>query len=350
MKIQPSFRFSLPQLPSFFQTSPSTHSVETSSSVSSISSIPVRKSSGINICGCVQRFCYLIKKLYLRVWYFFKGLCVREPKYLIPAVKVDTRFNEAEIAKMRDNWNAMGANKWKLAIDGKHHSKGKWVFDKGLHGGTVEPGYVVSMENNALPLISKYLGTRTNCDLILKLHEAACWHFKGTVNSTLMGKEGIGKFRGKDSNVSCTYTLTESSSQKGMEEFLTFKPKLGNVEWVDNSKKKCKISYLVKAEHEIRSHMKTFLGDFYREIVRAKTREKKILAIAWLAKKMDFLHLVRDCSTRTSLLTMQKHLTEYLGHPGIFDNPNMMTELPIKDLVKYIDNALEKYTKLISPG
>src|SRR5579883_1465214 len=56
----------------------------------------------------------------------------------------------------------LGKRFWMQIIDGKFHKFGQWVFDKGLHGGAVEPGFFGSIKAACL-----WIGTRT--DIVKKL-------------------------------------------------------------------------------------------------------------------------------------------------------------------------------------
>lgn len=294
----------------------------------------------------IEKTCERIARLFYSIYYFFKKLFFGEPVYKIPQLQVTKLFSEEEVGKMRKSWWQLGKEKWKEAIDGKDHKHGKWVFDQGLHGGTIEEGFVVSMEKNAFPFMSQYLGTKTTTEMFLELHKAACWHFKGAANGTLMGTDRIGKFRTLSDHLYYTCTITNEKYVEGLKEIVRFKDKLGTLAWITGDKKKCKVSYALKSSEEVRAHLQSYLDEFYVEIGKAVTKKEKILAIVWLAKKMDWLHACRDGCGRSSVLFLQKHLTEYVGHPTIMESPAEITQMPLLSLVTTIEEGLEKWEKL----
>lgn len=278
-----------------------------------------------------------------RIYYFFVCLIWGEPTYKIPELQMEKLFSDGQIEEMRKNYSGLGKEKWRESIDGMYHKHGKWVFDRGLHNGTVEPGFIISLEKNAYPLISHYLGTRTTTEFFLTVHRAACWHFKGDYTGTNMGTEAIGMFRGLHNHIFFRCSAGDEMTKKGLQEFADFKPNLGHVAWINEDKSRCRVNYSPKTQEEIAAHMTQFLNDFYTTIKSAKTRHEKIHAIGYLAKKMDWLHGPRDGSGRSAMLFLQKHLTEFIGHPGIFEDPLMMTTMPMEQFVTYIEDALLKW-------
>ncbi len=44
---------------------------------------------------------------------------------------------------------SLGEDWWRQIIDGKHQKHGKLVFDQGLHGGKIEPGYLKGVEDGS---------------------------------------------------------------------------------------------------------------------------------------------------------------------------------------------------------
>ena len=51
-------------------------------------------------------------------------------------------LNSLQNNGMYQMYYGLGDNWWKQIINGKAHEYGKDVFDQGLHGGSVEPGFL----------------------------------------------------------------------------------------------------------------------------------------------------------------------------------------------------------------
>ena len=336
--------------PTIFQTLPTEVRYRPFEASDSIISLKVRKTSPN---GFIQRMddcldsCWKgVKNFFIRIWRFIFCCCHKRPIYQLPTLKLEKLFKEGEIETMHQNWKGLGEKKWMEIIDGDCHKHGKYVFDRGLHGGSVEPGFIISFEENVVPLVERYLGTRTTPKFFLEVHKAACWHFDGSMNDTQLGQERIGVFRGEDDHMTCSYSLGKETTIEDWQEFLNFEPKLGKVKWTDETHTKLKASYIARSPEEIRAIMALMLDDFYNTIQQdgLATREK-IRACAKLAKEMDWLHPPRDGATRTSLLILQKHLTEYVGHPAIVEDPHMMTKMGLERFTTYLENALERWEK-----
>lgn len=316
----------------------------------SIQSLKVRKSTP---SGCVKRLddCLesawkVVKNFFIRLFRFVFCCCNKRPEYVMPQLNLERVCPEEAIPAMRENWRALGEKKWMERIDGDQHKHGKYVFDKGLHGGSVEPGFVVSYEENVVPLIEAHLGMRTTTAFILELHRAACWHFDGSMTDTLMGLEKVGVFRDTDDEVYCTYTLKEGWGMEDWQEFLSFTPSLGKVKWVDEDKKQFRVSYKVYSREEIEAILNLMLDGFYAEVqAKGAERRDKIRACAKLAKFMDWLHTTRDGSMRIGIDTLQKHLTEFVGHPMILEDPHMCAKLRLEKLVDYIEEGLKRWER-----
>lgn len=89
---------------------------------------------------------------------------------------------------------SLGDDWWKQIIDYDCHHHGKWVFDKGLHGGTVEPGFFDGIEK-ASHLFCDNFNLKFDLELYHKIHHAACQHFNGKSNGTRCESHEIDKFR-----------------------------------------------------------------------------------------------------------------------------------------------------------
>jgi len=264
----------------------------------------------------------------------------------MPQLKLERVCPEGDIPAMRTNWRGLGEKKWIERIDGDQHKHGKYVFDKGLHNGSVEPGFIVSYDENVVPLIEAHLGLRTTPEFFLALHEASCWHFDGDRTDTLMGTEKVGVFRGTDDHISCTYTLGKDSLMADFQEFLDFVPKLGTLKWVDEDKKQIHMVYKRFTPEEVKQILSAMLDDFYVAILQPGLSQRdKFRACAKLAKEMDWLHPPRDGATRTCLDLLQKHMTEFLGHPVILEDPHMMTKMGLERFTDYLEQGFARWEK-----
>ncbi len=72
---------------------------------------------------------------------------------------------------------SLGAQWWKQIIDGKYHRYGPMVFDEGLHGKHVEPGYLKGIEM-ASHFFVDHFEKEFSLDLYKETHHIACAHFK----------------------------------------------------------------------------------------------------------------------------------------------------------------------------
>jgi hypothetical protein len=77
--------------------------------------------------------------------------------------------------QLRRAYFGLGEEKWMECIDGTFHDKGKYVFDRGLHGGTIEPGFIANMER-AFEFAGQYLNRKIDAKWYLQLHKRTCGH------------------------------------------------------------------------------------------------------------------------------------------------------------------------------
>lgn len=91
---------------------------------------------------------------------------------------------------------------WKQIIDGVHHQFGPEVYDKGLHGGHIEPGYLKSIKK-ACKDISQHFEDSITFDQYKNIHHISCSHFKGKKNDTLMEADQIDRFRNDITTMRC---------------------------------------------------------------------------------------------------------------------------------------------------
>jgi len=278
------------------------------------------------------------------------GAKVERPPYQMPKLEMAQLFDEVRIEKMKQGWDGIGTEKWREIVDGNSHMHGKWVFDQGLHGGSVERGFIKSMEENAFPFIEEHLGTRSTTEFYLKLHEAACWHFAGKANGTLIDHHRIGEFCNSNDHLCCLYQ-DKTNTSLTTADWNAFKTSfeannLGTVVREESPNPGYRITYAKKSTAKIEKSIADSLDQFYVEIAEASARRDKIRAIARLEKAIIHLHPTYDGSGRTTTLLMQKHLTEYIGHPAIFEDPNLSTPMELERFVDIIEESLKKWEEL----
>jgi hypothetical protein len=313
-----------------------------------IESLEVKKAAPSPGCvrtldNCLESAWKVVKNFFVRLFRLIT--CYKRPDYVMPQLNLEKLFSDGDIATMRDNWRGLGDKKWMEIIDGKQHKYGKYVFDKGLHGRAVEPGFILSFENNVVPLIEAHLGTRTTPEFFLAVHEAACWHFDGDRTDTLMGPEKIGVFRGEDDDVRCHYN-PDTSEAADWYEFHTFEPPIGKLKWTDETKTKIVREYKVFTREQVRQIMSLMLDDFYDQIlVPGLSHRDKLRLCARLGKEMIWLHPPRDGALRGSIAILQKHLTEFVGHPVILEDPHMMAQKGLENFTDYLQEGYERWER-----
>ncbi len=303
-----------------------------------LQSIEIRRPSEKSSCcdKCLTAIFEGLRTLFLRVWRFFLSFCFQRPVYRLPNVKVETFLEKHEIETKRKAWHALGPDKWKEVISAKDHEKGKEAYD--------EPGSIESFEKHVVPLISRFLGVKTTPELYLKIHEAACWHFEGKWTDTLMARDRVGQFRNKEYGVYRTYVADDTNTDADWQEFRKFKPKLGTLQWKDETHKKRILHFTKFSEKEIKHMMDLMLKQFYDAVLKPDlSKEEKTLAICTLAKMLDWLHPPRDGTSRTDLVLLQKHLTEHIGHPAILQDTRCIKKMRLEHLVKEVTEGLSAW-------
>jgi hypothetical protein len=90
---------------------------------------------------------------------------------------------------------SLGENWWMQIVDGEHHKYGKMVFDKGLHFGNREPGYLKGIEDASRYFVDHFDGPLT-LELYRQTHHQACSHFRrGNNNGVCCDAFEIDHFR-----------------------------------------------------------------------------------------------------------------------------------------------------------
>lgn len=249
-------------------------------------------------------------------------------------------------------WGLGRDNKWKECVDGTHHRHGRLAYDRGLHGGTTEPGFIASMEN-AFNFVEGAINRRVDADWYLQLHRRTCAHFDGNPLIYLMGQEKVGVFRNSDDAICCNPSGSYQFTVEAMSEFKELDQQLkrefgssygiGEIWHPTPGQPHVRLSYTVMSRDQVRRVFNKFLNEFYTEIAAAQTTDAKIFAIARLQQRLEWLHPVRDGTSRTSLALMNKLLTDYGLHPALLEYPHMSTFYSLRQWKDYLQRGLVKW-------
>lgn len=255
--------------------------------------------------------------------------------------------------KLKEAYFGLGKEKWRECIDGEHHSKGKFVFDRGLHGGTVEPGFIASMEN-AFQFSSEALNRKIDAQWYLQLHERTCAHFNENQNISLVGQERVGVFRNKAvrANFSGAYRNgVYRMTPEALKEFKDLDKEIqqlygnsyGLGEFTEKGPDCLCLNYKAMTEIQVATIFNKFLNDFYQEIEKAGNDDQKLMAIARLQQRLEWLHPVADGTARTTTVLMNKFLTDYGFHPAILEYPHVSSSYGLNQWFNYLKDGLKKW-------
>ncbi len=264
---------------------------------------------------------------------------------------VNTDFSPEALKKIY--WGLGEENKWMECIDGVCHKHGKNVFDEGLHGFKNEPGFIGSMEK-AFTFVQDFLSSPIDADWYLKLHKVTCAHFDGHKTNTLMGQEKVGVFRNALDCVQwnpnrSNYPVSNEAiaefqalDQEIKKEFGEFYG-LGKLEHLANPERPIKFCYEIMGSKKVRRIFDKFVKEFYQEIAKSTTADEKLWAIAGLHQRLEWLHPVKDGTSRTNIATMNKLLTQYGFHPAILEYPHVSSCFSKAAWKRYLEDGLLKW-------
>lgn len=246
-------------------------------------------------------------------------------------------------------WGLGKEGKWRECIDGRYHHLGKTVFDTGAHKGTVEPGFIANMEKSFL-YVEKKLGQKIDTDWYLALHKETCAHFNGDRNIYLMGQEKVGVFRNIEDKVHCGLWGVYAVSAAAKAEFdaldamlkreLGPEYGLGEMKYTNTLNSSVSMTYKPMSRVQVKRVFDWFLTAFYAEIERTASPDAKLLAIARLHQRLEWLHPVKDGTSRTSIDLLNKHLTDYGFHPAILEYPHVSSSYTLQQWKEYLKNGL----------
>ena len=187
-----------------------------------------------------------------------------------------------------------------------------------------------------------------------------------------MGQEGVGVFRNDDeAEVSCPlFPPNYATSAQARAEFhaldLQIKSAFGDSYGLgkmiyEPSTGGTVLHYNWSMNRgQVRQIYNKFLSEFYGDIDRSRTSDEKLWAIAKLHQRLEWLHPVRDGTSRTSIALMNKNLTDCGFHPAILEFPHVSSSLSLGEWKAYLQAGLlkwewyqarwEKYQAVFHPG
>ncbi|MBS0604618.1 MAG: leucine-rich repeat domain-containing protein [Verrucomicrobia bacterium] len=255
---------------------------------------------------------------------------------------------------LRDIYLKLGSSKWKECIDGEFHALGPEVFDKGLHGKHAEPGFVVGMRA-LFEFLSKNMNRRVDADFYLEMHKIACSHFTGEEGVTEVDSKKVGVFRTSEDMIDADFKEEEYPfTKEGIQEFNSLSKRLsselgtmyalGKIAPL-KGKKGRRILYHRMSASQVRTVFNFFMSEFYFEIGHADHRDKKLLAIARLIQRLEWLHAPCDGCGRTDTALLNYLLTCYGMHPVILSLPYRSSCRGLQEWVGILEEGLIAWEK-----
>lgn len=232
------------------------------------------------------------------------GLIVTTTPYEVMYGKLN-QASEEEVEAMQQTYFSLEEDKWHEAMESSFHQYGPEVFDKGLHYGAVEPGFMENWQKAANFLGGKFQDQFT-ADTYLDIHRIALGHFLNGSKGSHITPDRVGKFRGIGNPVHCIFSKPPSPEAKSELRQLNDKmiTKFGTslAEFVLTEDGKWDLQYQEMSQYQVRAIFNSFLNDFEVEMAQAKTSREKLTAIARLYRNSEWLHPVWDGTGRCDLL------------------------------------------------
>jgi Fic/DOC family len=271
------------------------------------------------------------------------------------------------------------------------------VFDKGLHGHEVEPGFIDSA-SKTYRFVGAHLMESPSEDLYKAIHKSACSHFKGMLTQTEIGVEQTGVFRDeaisyklrkntnkqlqedcKNSHILKMYEedvikgkawtkeygpnqlkkLKDSADrvstyESGLpkiieaanEDILKFSRSLGYPEPLANvisTPRGVEITHRKLTAAEIKTIVDKLFSDFNEDIQRLQSPEDKLRCIASLDQHLEWTHPFFDGCGRTNKFILDKLLVEHGFNPAILEQPFMCNFCPLSTWLPYLQNGIKAW-------
>jgi hypothetical protein len=279
----------------------------------------------------------------------------------------------------------LGDHWWKQIIDGSCHNFGPRVFDEGLHGGAVEPGFLASIKKGCLFVCRPEFSFNSFC--YVDLHRESCAHFNKEETMTLIGQNKIGQFAGERRcwvpfsrflNVSAEdliadFEMAQILPDAGVEfkslvnkvvvavqsinqeiaarsRVLGFEP-FAEISCYNPFDKRNKhpLQALVRSpllKDQKQSAVRRLFCRFRTEIQQAETDEQRLRSIANLFQMLEWLHPFYDGQGRTDIVLLNKLLCDLGFNPAILNNPYYSTHTSLDDWITYLKEGMAKWREV----
>ncbi len=182
---------------------------------------------------------------------------------------------------------SLGDNWWRQIIDGKFQHYGPMVFDQGLHGGHIEPGYLKGVENACHYFVNN-MDKGFSIELYKETHSIACAHFtKEKGNGIVCCGFEIDHFR--------TFNERCAGAKVGSEDFVVLNEKYEFID-VYSINYRLEIEELLQTDEEALEDAKFFKGWNYEIIIKdAETKRKELDEAIDKAKSVLFEQFGEEC-------------------------------------------------------
>ncbi len=258
-------------------------------------------------------------------------------------------FTQDQLRQMQKIYYGLGSNKWKEGVERGWHCHGPHVFDQGLHGKSVEPGFHASW-NRAAHFLSTQFTQKASSNLYLWLHSVACSHFMGGANDVLMGPEKVGVFRDRKDAIQAIFAAPEHALREGAEkEFdrlnASMKERFGTTlgTFEKKSPKEVVLKETVMGQNKMKAIYDFFCQQLHTELEQAQNPDQKFEAICRFYRYCDYSHPVRDGCGRSDLLMLNFLLTQNGFHPVLLDAPYLSNVVTEKEWIEYVRQGLKNW-------
>lgn len=277
-----------------------------------------------------------------------------KPRLMVLTTAPDLYFAKAaevrqigNTVKMRQAYFALGQYKWQEGVEATLHHHGPNVFDQGLHGGTVEPGFMENWKRAAI-FLSNNFHKKFTSDTYLDVHRTAFQHILLGAPGSYVKPENIGKFRGIDNPVFWNISKDTVISEEAIQELEEMNDEIEHQFGVRLARFVPKadgttLEYQTMTEQQVRAIHEYFLDTFHEEMEAAQTPKQKLTAIAKLYRCSEWLHPVWDGTGRCDMLMLNFLLTQNGFHPAILEQPYICNLVSLNDWVHHLEEGLEEW-------
>jgi hypothetical protein len=221
---------------------------------------------------------------------------------------------------------------WKLFIDPRYHSLGKEVFDKGLHHGEVEPGYLNSMQGGLILLCyginemskpeSEQHFDRSN--LFLSLHRALMQHHKSV--ESLLTRDAFNEeitIHLNAPRIPLSEAVTVLEEIKRTTTNLHFTPDALEYYSGITTQLEKGLSLVLEpiSKLELAEHLTRISTNLTTGLAKASLPEEQRDAVAAYHQALERTHPFRDGNSRTDILMLQFELILAGQNPSLLE-PN----------------------------